>query len=399
MFCVYVGRISNPAYFLLEPALIAQSADRFAWSKLVQFPVYLACMLLAQPGDAPRFRTVDKGVVEAVAALTGEERKLIPSGSVPGELGESWLRLCIVDPKTDKPGPAMFGAYRRDKDDLIFHPRAGLEPGHLYRAYFGPAGGAVRTKDYRVAPTHDGKPAVVTKIYPSSGVLPANVLKFYIYFSQPMRGGQDIFKQIQILDSKGEPLDNVWLADELWDENGQVLIIYIHPGRIKWGVILREVFGPVLYPDREYTFVVRGDMLDANGQKLGKDIMKRFRTTAEDRVRIELGEWKLGAPKEGSAAPLVVTFQKSIDHKSLERFLAIHDGKGQVVVGKTSVGQDEKAWSFIPALPWQDQEYRLKTNGRLEDVAGNTPLRPFDLDLKSPAPPAQQLDIPFRPTR
>src|SRR4029077_18832708 len=102
----------------------------------------------------------------------------------------------------------------------------------------------------------------------------------------------------------------------------------IHPGRIKWGVILREVFGPVLYPDRDYTFVVRGSMLDANGQKLGKDVMKKFRTTAEDRVRIELSEWKLQAPKAGATMPLLVTFPKSLDHKSLEHFLAIEDSKG-----------------------------------------------------------------------
>src|SRR5262249_8600527 len=102
----------------------------------MQFSVYLTCLLLAQPGDEPRFRAVEKGAVEVVATLAGKLHKTIPTGSVPGELGESWLRLCIVDPKTDKPGPAMFGAYRRENDDLIFRPRAGLEPGHLYRAYF-----------------------------------------------------------------------------------------------------------------------------------------------------------------------------------------------------------------------------------------------------------------------
>lgn len=363
----------------------------------MQFPVYLACLLLAQPGEALRFRAVDKGVVEVVATLSGEQQKQIAPGKVAGDLGESWLRLCIVDPKTDKPGPPMFGAYRRENSDLVFRPRAGLEPSQLYRAYFGPAGGAVRTNDYRVTPLNGGAPATVTKIYPTSSVLPANHLKFYVYFSHPMRGGQDIFKQIEILDSAGNALGDVWLTDELWDETGQVLIIYIHPGRIKWGVILREVFGPVLYPDRDYTFVVRGSMVDAGGQKLGKDVMTKFRTVAEDRVRIELGEWKVQAPKAGGTMPLRVTFPKSLDHKSLERFLAIEDSKGETVAGKMAIGQDEKSWSFVPARPWQDQDYRLKVNGRLEDAAGNTPLRPFDLDLTAPAPPEQRLDISFRP--
>ena len=60
------------------------------------------------------------------------------------------------------------------------------------------------------------------------------------------------------------------LRDELWDETDQVLIIYIHPGRIKWGLLLRETLGPVLLPGKEYSFVVRKTMLDAKGQQLAR---------------------------------------------------------------------------------------------------------------------------------
>jgi hypothetical protein len=31
----------------------------------------------------------------------------------------------------------------------------------------------------------------------------------------------------------------------------------------------------------------------------------------------------------------------------------------------------------------------------MEDVAGNTPARPFDMDLNAKLPPAQKLDLSF----
>ncbi len=229
-----------------------------------------------------------------------------------------------------------------------------------------------------------GALSVRGKIYPTADVLPANVLRFTIHFSQPMRGGKEIFNQIVILDADGNVVENPWLTDEMWDETGQILIIYIHPGRIKWGVILRDVYGPVLYADRSYSLVVRGSMLDANGQKIGKDYTRKFRTTAEDRVRINLGDWKIETPKAGTNVPLSLSFPKSLDHNSLGKLLAVKDANDKLVAGAISLAKDEKAWSFTPARPWESKEYRVVIDSKFEDVAGNTPQRPFDLDIKAP---------------
>jgi hypothetical protein len=358
----------------------------------------LASLVVAQTAaDEVRFRKAEQGKIEVVGPLTAAQKKVIPLGKLAAEQGEAWLRLSLIDSKSGKAGPAMLGSYERDAAELIFRPRLGLEAGQTYRAFFGPEGGPVVTKDYRPPLRNGGATPTVTKIYPSAHVLPANHLKFYIYFSQPMRGGREIFSQIEILDAAGNPISDAWLTDELWDETGQVLIIYIHPGRIKWGLVLREVLGPVLVPDRDYTLVIRGAMVDVNGHKLGKDVTKKVRTTAEDRVRVNLGDWKLAAPKTGTSDALTVEFGKSIDHKALQRLLTIRDSKGDVFAGKVLVGKDEKSWSFTPSKSWAEQEYTLRVDGRLEDVAGNTPLRPFDLDLEAPKMPAQRLEIPVRP--
>ncbi len=353
--------------------------------------------LLGPPDERIHFRLADQRL-EVSASLPEAAKVQLKSGPLASEQGESWLRLRVLDPQSDRLGPPILGAYERRDELLLFRARYQPEPGVVYRAELGPVAKTLSVAEYRLPERAAGPAPQVVKIYPTADVLPANHLKFYIYFSEPMRGGKEIFEQIVILDADGKEIVAPWLLDELWEEGDQCLILYIHPGRIKWGVLLRELLGPVLLPDREYSLVLRGSMRGAAGRPLDKDFVKRFRTTAEDRRRIELGDWKIEAPSEATQQGLTVTFPKSLDHKSLGRFLTIHDAADRPLEGSLVIRKNETSWTFTPKTPWSAQEYRLKVDGRLEDVAGNTPLRPFDLDLRAKAPPPQSLELTFRPS-
>jgi hypothetical protein len=290
----------------------------------------------------------------------------------------------------------MLGKYRRAGNELTFLPRFPLSAGATYRASLKLAGGTT-SLDYRVpAPAAKAPPRVV-KIYPTADVLPANHLRFFIFFDRPMRGGKELFKHLAILDDKGKEIDEPWLVDEIWDEANNCLILYIHPGRIKWGVDLRELLGPVLYEKRSYALVVRGEWTDLDGNKIGKDTVKKFRTTAEDRVRIELSDWKLAAPTAGARDAVTLTLPKSVDYRSLQTGLTVLNAKGEVVAGAVAIGKDEKSWQFTPAAPWQAGPHRVRVSPDLEDVAGNTPARPFDMDLLTPRRPPQKLEFEFTP--
>jgi hypothetical protein len=317
--------------------------------------------------------------VSVVATLPDVLSEKLAAGKWTQEMGERHLRCCLI--REGKAGPALLGSYDHRGRELWFMPRFPLEPGNLYRVYSGKT-----TLDYRVPLPAEATPAVVEKVYPTSDVLPANHLRFYIYFSRPMRGGQDIFDHLQILDDKGQPVNAPWLRDEIWDEKSQRLILYVHPGRIKWDIMLRLLLGPVLLPDREYTLVIRGDILDADGRKLGKEYRKKFRTTAEDRVRLDTGAWKVKAPSARTREPAVVAFDKAVDHASLQRFLTVMDSKGKTVSGSLEIGKHERSWSFRPAAEWRDEEYSVKIDPRLEDPSGNTPEKPFDVDRRTPQP-------------
>jgi hypothetical protein len=183
----------------------------------------------------------------------------------------------------------------------------------------------------------------------------------------------------------------------LWNDDGTQLTLYIHPGRIKWGVLLRLLLGPVLEPDRRYSLVISREMLDADGRKLAKDFKKDFRTTAEDRARIDLGSWKIKSPSSGGVAPIALSLPTTIDHLGFQRYLTVVDSEGKKVAGKVAISQDCRSWSFIPEIPWTRQEYRITVDAQLEDICGNTPARPFDVDADAPPLPPQPMWLTFRP--
>jgi hypothetical protein len=351
------------------------------------------CVSGPQDGTSPKIQIKplsDARQVKVIANVPEDILAKIPAGKLSQEQGESWLRFSLL--KEGKEGPPILGTYERQGNQLVFSPRYPLSYQETYRARFGKT-----VTDYQVPKRSPTEPAVVQQVYPTSPVLPANHLKFVITFSKPMRGGEEIFDQIEILDAQGNAVHDPWLRDELWDENGQRLILYIHPGRIKWGVLLRMLFGPVLRPDREYTLVIRAAMRGADGQALGKDYRLKFRTTAEDRKRIAIADWTVKPVKAGSKQALVLEFNKVMDVNSLKRFITITDAKEKSVAGTMGVGKHERSWSFKPAAEWRAEEYTITVDRQMEDVAGNTPMRPFDVDLKAPALPPPRLQIRFRP--
>jgi hypothetical protein len=355
-----------------------------------------ALLLTAQGTDSPlRFEATAEGR-KVVARLPAEVAGKLPAGPLTQQQGETILTLALLLEDTKTPGPSMFGKYSRTGNELTFTPRFPLRAGAMYRASLKAPGGTT-SLDYRMPMPAAKAPPRVVKIYPTADVLPANHLRFYIYFDRPMRGGKELFQHLAILDEKGKEIDEPWLVDEIWDEENYCLILYIHPGRIKWGVELRELMGPVLYEKRAYALAVRGDWTDLEGNKIGKDTIKRFRTTPEDRARIDLGDWKLTAPTAGTHDPVVLRLSKSIDYRSLQTSLTVMNARNQIIAGTIAVGRDEKSWSFVPNQLWPAGPYCLRVSPDLEDVAGNTPLRPFDLNLLTLRPPAQKLQFEFTP--
>ena len=48
--------------------------------------------------------------------------------------------------------------------------------------------------------------------------------------------------------------------------------------------------------------------------------------------------------------------------------------------GTVKVSDHETRWEFTPSVNWQPGKYRLEIETILEDVAGNSIARPFELE-------------------
>lgn len=362
----------------------------------VRFLFYICLLICAQGAELPvRFETRDGGL-RVQAILATDEAGKLPSGLLTQEQGEKVLTLSLLDEPAKTPGPSILGKYERTGNTLTFTPRFPFDYGTTYRASLRRAGGET-VLDYETPILAAKAPPRLLKIYPSASVLPANQLRFYLYFDRPMRGGKELFEHLSLQDEKGGEIDAPWLDDEIWDEKNNCLILYIHPGRIKRGIELREQSGPVLYEGRSYSLVVRGKWTDLGGNPIGNDQVKKFSTTKEDHSRVELSDWRLGSPPAATHDALTLTLDKIVDYRSLLNRLNVTTDTGQDMEGRIEVGLDEKIWRFVPILPWQAARYRLEVSPELEDVAGNTPLRAFDTDLVAPGTPAQSLRIEFTP--
>lgn len=290
--------------------------------------------------------------------------------------------------------PAMLGSYRIIDGNVRFTPRFPPRPSMSYRAIYRPAadraGQAITAqpvvREFQIPALPKTAATRLKAIYPSAATLPRNQLKFYLHFSAPMGRGA-AYEHLQLLDADDKPLDLPFLelAEELWDPSGMRLTLLLDPARVKRELAPREAQGPVLEVGKRYTLAIDGGWRNAGGQQLAAGVRKRFRVGDDDETPPAPRHWKLSAPQADSREPLVVDFGESLDHALLSRMLWVVDADGHVLAGEGVIGNREESWRFVPQRPWQVGKYRLVADTLLEDLAGNSIARKFEMRSARPA--------------
>ena len=295
---------------------------------------------------------------------------------------------------TDATKPSILGSYWVKNDQLYFKPRffwvedlkyyAELRLKDIYRQ-------VNTTNPYKKSHvslsfqlTKEQHPATyVTKVYPQSEKLPANLLKMYVYFSAPM-SRQQSKKYVKILDEKGAVVPHVFLPirEELWNENRTRLTLFFDPGRIKRGLRPHNENGVPLQPNRKYRLVIDAEWKDGFGNPLQKRFVKSFQTIKDDRVQPQVSQWQLKAPEALTQKPLTIHVDSRMDHALVQRYIFIkHKSKGEVN-GTFSLNKDDQTIQFTPASPWLPGNYVIHIDTRLEDLAGNNLRQLFDVDMQ-----------------
>jgi hypothetical protein len=81
---------------------------------------------------------------------------------------------------------------------------------------------------------------------------------------------------------------------------------------------------------------------------------------------------------------LTVTFEKSLDAALAARLVWVEYAEGHKVAGTVALSEKEGRWQFTPAEAWKAGKYALVADTRLEDLAGNSIARPFEVDVFHP---------------
>jgi len=334
--------------------------------------------------SAPRIEIdATRATVTVAVSLPTNLIEQLPDGPVTSSVGERWLRLHLSTATESPENPPILGRYHKKGTTLRFSPRFPLSPGSGYQVVVTLPGQPPKCQVFQMPASPSGPPPEVVGVYPTADVLPANLLKFYLHFSYPMRTGPTVFEQIQLLDGKGVPIQDPWRRTELWNDDDTRLTLWIHPGRIKTGVNLREQLGPVLQPNQEYTLRILPTLVDARGRPLAREFRKTFRTVTPIREVIPDDGWKVSLPPAGTRQPLKLHAPRPLDRALYLRSVTVLTSDHQLVLGQSQVTSGEKTWSWIPAAEWRSEKYMIVLDELLEDLAGNTFLSPFERDIQS----------------
>ncbi len=281
--------------------------------------------------------------------------------------------------------PPVAGRFLVDLDAVCFVPRFPFMDGTGYSFLVGVHGRLDSPEVWTIQrPSVPLAPATeVVAIYPTAAEVPVNLLKVYVHFSGPMSEGWADRAVRVCREDTGEALEGAFLPPdpELWDLERRRLTMLLDPGRIKRGLVPNLEAGYPLIEGTPVRVDIGPEFRDAKGQPLKARAKRSYRIGPALRSRIGPGRWRLTAPVVGSRRPLSVEFDRPLDHALLQHSLRVRGPEGTPLQGRGEVGAAESSWTFSPASPWKDGEHRLVVNSKLEDLAGNTPVRVFDRDV------------------
>lgn len=344
-------------------------------------PPHVELRVETQRGDATR--------IEVVAMASSESLWR----SIKADDAQLYRLLALRQVGAPETAP-IIGQHRRVGNELRFVPAFPVLLGVEYETRFDPvwlpnradASLSVLTVRYR-APAQNVAPAPrLVGIFPTVDVLPANHLKFYVLFSEPMRRGNAL-QYFQLTEDGGRDVPESFRETELWSPDGRRLTLWFHPGRQKTGVNLNVEIGPVLERGHRYRLRISGAWMSEEGVPLGHDEEKQFTAGPPDHTQPSPAEWKLLPPRPGTSDPVRLVFSEPMDWAEIDSQIRIVNLTSELE-GMTEVPRDGMSWAYRPNRPWRAGGYRIAIGTAFEDLAGNSIARPFEVDVTARTPAA-----------
>jgi hypothetical protein len=278
--------------------------------------------------------------------------------------------------------PTMAGRTVPDGHDACFVPRFAFVDGTAYSVSINGVTRATLRRPRRQPPAT----TEVVAVYPTAQEVPRNLLRFYVYFSEPMSEGY-ASNHLRLVDGSGETLAGAFLPNdyELWDTAHTRLTILLDPAHIKRGLVSHRQAGYPIRTGHPFRLVVDAGFQDAHGARLRSPAERTYRVGGDARRHVAPGQWAVRSPARHSLEPLEIAFDRPLDHGLLHRCLYVVDPTGRHLIGTAEVGPAERSWRLFPSQPWTPGPHALVVDHILEDLAGNSVSRVFDQDRSQPA--------------
>ena len=272
---------------------------------------------------------------------------------------------------------AVLGSYKFQHGTFGFRPRFPFEPGTCYQAavpilslaelHFCPELRSLQTTANQVT------------VYPTGKVVPANILRFYLYFDMPMRADNP-YKHINLINSQGDTVSNVIYPAEpaLWSSNQQRLTVLLDPGRVKRGLMANKQWGLAFAPGSEYFLVISKDITDQWGNSLTEDYVHPLLISETDYHSPDMNSWNITIPVINTRGLLKVEFDEPMDHAQCSRWINI-SLNDHILEGSWELGDNEMWAAFSPNTPWTAGAYQVMVYNKLEDRSGNSIRKPFEI--------------------
>ena len=138
----------------------------------------------------------------------------------------------------------------------------------------------------------------------------------------------------------------------------------------------------MLNESEDYKLVISKDWSSERGTPLGTTFEKTFRAGPKDRRQPDPHRWTLSSPRARSRDVLSCKFDETLDWALLHSEIKVVTATdNKEIQGTVRSDEAETVWLFEPDGTWTARSCRFAIGSVIEDLAGNSIERPFEVDV------------------
>lgn len=271
------------------------------------------------------------------------------------------------------------GGYKLIGKRLVYTTLYALPPDNVYKIAYWQDGQVLTTYFETPHQALENKEQPALEFYPRCDTIPSNILFFHVRFSRPMQKDVKAYRYFKIYDEHDKLIDFTWRQKSYWMDSGRVLLLMIHPGRVKSGIHYKE---PIFTSGKKYTIRLADTLKDADCRAVYLNTQKLYTITAEDRTSPQMLSVTTNIA-QGSFNPIYARFSEKMDYASTVSGIIIQDFKGIAVMCKIELVDGDSTVKITPLKKWVKGNYKITFDAPVSDLAANRINRLFEVtDIK-----------------